>query len=161
MQVLGKALDGAMTEIERNLPVGITIHRVANQPEVVDESVREFSRSLAEALAIVLVVSFLSLGFRTGIIVALSVPPVLMFLPLDRGEKRHASAKGSELAPVATSSCLTPLLRTSLAERHSGPVVARRVRRCEADRRDRQGGSPGHGRYRVELPRLGLTRSSP
>jgi multidrug efflux pump subunit AcrB len=77
VQVLGKALDAAMTEIERNLPLGITIHRVANQPEVVDESVHEFSRSLAEALGIVLVVSFISLGFRTGIIVALSVPLVL------------------------------------------------------------------------------------
>ena len=77
VQVLGKALDGAMSEIEANLPVGITIHRVANQPEVVDESVHEFTRSLAEALGIVLVVSFISLGFRTGIIVALSVPLVL------------------------------------------------------------------------------------
>jgi len=77
VQVLGKALDAAMSEIEAGLPVGITIHRVANQPEVVDESVHEFSRSLAEALGIVLVVSFLSLGFRTGIIVALSVPLVL------------------------------------------------------------------------------------
>src|SRR5438093_1158840 len=77
VQVLGTALDTAMAEIERNLPLGITIHRVANQPEVVDESVREFTRSLAEALGIVLVVSFISLGFRTGIIVALSVPLVL------------------------------------------------------------------------------------
>ena len=77
VQVLGKALDAAMSEIEAGLPLGITIHRVANQPEVVDESVHEFSRSLAEALGIVLVVSFISLGFRTGIIVALSVPLVL------------------------------------------------------------------------------------
>ena len=77
VQVLGKALDAAMSEIEADLPVGITIHRVANQPEVVDESVHEFTRSLAEALGIVLVVSFISLGFRTGIIVALSVPLVL------------------------------------------------------------------------------------
>jgi len=77
VQVLGKALDAAMGEIEAGLPLGITIHRVANQPEVVDESVHEFSRSLAEALGIVLVVSFISLGFRTGIIVALSVPLVL------------------------------------------------------------------------------------
>jgi multidrug efflux pump len=77
VQQLGKALDAAMADIERNLPVGITVHRVANQPEVVQESVREFSQSLAEALGIVLVVSFISLGFRTGIIVALSVPLVL------------------------------------------------------------------------------------
>src|SRR6185436_13197549 len=77
VQQLGKALELAMADIERNLPVGITVHRVANQPEVVQESVREFSQSLAEALGIVLVVSFISLGFRTGIIVALSVPLVL------------------------------------------------------------------------------------
>ncbi len=77
VQQLGKALDAAMDEIKADLPVGVTIHRVANQPEVVDESVHEFSRSLAEALGIVLVVSFISLGFRTGIIVALSVPLVL------------------------------------------------------------------------------------
>ncbi|TMJ28687.1 MAG: efflux RND transporter permease subunit [Alphaproteobacteria bacterium] len=77
VQQLGKALDAVMAQIEKDLPVGITVHRVANQPEVVQESVREFSQSLAEALGIVLVVSFISLGFRTGIIVALSVPLVL------------------------------------------------------------------------------------
>lgn len=77
VQQLGKALDTVMADIEKSLPVGITVHRVANQPEVVQESVREFSQSLAEALGIVLVVSFISLGFRTGIIVALSVPLVL------------------------------------------------------------------------------------
>ena len=61
-----------------DLPVGITVHRVANQPEVVDEVVRaSSSHSLLEALAIVLVVSFISLGLRTGIIVAISVPLVL------------------------------------------------------------------------------------
>ena len=53
------------------------MHRVANQPEVVDKSFEEFISSLFEALAIVLVVSFISLGMRTGLIVALSVPLVL------------------------------------------------------------------------------------
>ena len=77
VQTLGKALEAAMAEIERDLPVGITVHRVANQPEVVDKSFEEFTSSLLEALAIVLVVSFVSLGVRTGIIVALSVPLVL------------------------------------------------------------------------------------
>ncbi|MFI5002290.1 MAG: efflux RND transporter permease subunit, partial [Reyranellales bacterium] len=77
VQTLGKALEQTMAEIKRDLPVGITVHRVANQPEVVDTSFEEFIHSLGEALAIVLVVSFLSLGFRTGIIVALSVPLVL------------------------------------------------------------------------------------
>jgi multidrug efflux pump subunit AcrB len=77
VQTLGKALDKAMAEVEADLPVGITVHRVANQPEVVDKSFEEFISSLFEALAIVLVVSFISLGVRTGVIVALSVPLVL------------------------------------------------------------------------------------
>src|SRR5262249_31017467 len=77
VQTLGKALDGAMQEIEAGLPVGITVHRVADQPQVVDKSFEEFISSLFEALAIVLVVSFISLGVRTGVIVALSVPLVL------------------------------------------------------------------------------------
>ena len=77
VQTLGKALEATMAEVERELPVGITVHRVANQPEVVDKSFEEFTSSLLEALAIVLVVSFISLGVRTGIIVALSVPLVL------------------------------------------------------------------------------------
>ena len=74
---LGKALDATMAEVERDLPIGITVHRVANQPQTVDKSFEKFVSSLVEALAIVLVVSFISLGFRTGIIVALSVPLVL------------------------------------------------------------------------------------
>jgi multidrug efflux pump subunit AcrB len=77
VQKLGKALDQAMAEVEKDLPVGITVHRVANQPEVVDKSFEEFIHSLLEALAIVLVVSFISLGVRTGVIVAMSVPLVL------------------------------------------------------------------------------------
>ena len=77
VQTLGKALEQTMAEIEASLPVGITVHRVANQPEVVENSFEEFIYSLVEALAIVLVVSFVSLGVRTGVIVALSVPLVL------------------------------------------------------------------------------------
>jgi len=74
---LGKALDAEMARIQADLPVGVTVHKVANQPAVVDNSFSEFATSLAEALAIVLAVSFLSLGLRTGIVVALSVPLVL------------------------------------------------------------------------------------
>ena len=77
VQTLGKALDKAMAAVEADLPVGITVHRVADQPQVVDKSFEEFISSLFEALAIVLVVSFISLGVRTGVIVALSVPLVL------------------------------------------------------------------------------------
>ncbi|HZX86615.1 MAG TPA: efflux RND transporter permease subunit [Reyranella sp.] len=77
VQTLGKALDKVMGDVEKDLPVGITVHRVSNQPEVVDKSFEEFISSLLEALAIVLVVSFISLGMRTGVIVAMSVPLVL------------------------------------------------------------------------------------
>ena len=77
VEKLGVALDKTMKEVEAGLPVGITVHRIANQPEVVAKSFEEFSSSLLEALAIVLVVSFVSLGIRTGVIVALSVPLVL------------------------------------------------------------------------------------
>lgn len=74
---LGEALDMAMGTIRADLPVGITIHQIADQPEVVEHSISEFLKAFAEALGIVLVVSFLSLGLRTGVIVALSVPLVL------------------------------------------------------------------------------------
>ena len=74
---LGRNLDAAMDHIKEDLPLGFEISRVADQPQVVDESVFEFIRSFVEALVIVLAVSFLSLGRRTGIVVALAVPLVL------------------------------------------------------------------------------------
>jgi multidrug efflux pump subunit AcrB len=74
---LGKHIDAAMAEIKRATPVGFTYERIANQPKIVEEAVGEFMRSFAEALVIVLAVSFLSLGWRTGIVVGLSVPLVL------------------------------------------------------------------------------------
>ncbi|MBV8126674.1 MAG: efflux RND transporter permease subunit [Planctomycetaceae bacterium] len=74
---LGHALEAELKRIEADLPAGVDVHRVAFQPHVVEESVGEFIHSFFEALAIVLVVSFLSLGWRTGVVVALSVPLVL------------------------------------------------------------------------------------
>ncbi|MEI7455743.1 MAG: efflux RND transporter permease subunit [Nitrosomonadales bacterium] len=74
---LGEHLKAAMKTISANLPVGIDVHVVADQPEVVKESVSLFQDSLGEAILIVLVVSFLSLGWRTGTVVALSIPLVL------------------------------------------------------------------------------------
>jgi multidrug efflux pump len=74
---LGKALEGAIAKVQSELPYGVELERVADQPTVVSESVWDFERSLLEALAIVLVVSLLSLGWRTGIVVGLSVPIVL------------------------------------------------------------------------------------
>ena len=74
---LGAALDERMAQIKTALPVGVAVDKVADQPKVIDESVWEFERSFLEALAIVLAVCFLSLGWRTGIVVAASVPLVL------------------------------------------------------------------------------------
>ena len=74
---LGHALESELEIIREQVPVGVSIGNIAFQPHVVEESVGEFIRSFVEALVIVLVVSFLSLGFRTGIVVALSVPLVL------------------------------------------------------------------------------------
>src|SRR5215510_1930425 len=74
---LGKNLKGAMNAVISELPVGIEITQIADQPHIVNESVSEFVETFAESLVIVLVVSFLSLGWRTGIVVALSVPLVL------------------------------------------------------------------------------------
>ena len=74
---LGQNLDAAMAELERHLPVGIDVHVVADQPKIAAISFDLFMRSLAEAVLIVLAVSFLSLGLRTGAVVALSIPLVL------------------------------------------------------------------------------------
>jgi len=74
---LGQNLDRAMKKISAELPAGVDVHVVANQPAVVKGSITLFQRSLTEAVLIVLAVSFLSLGWRTGTVVALSIPLVL------------------------------------------------------------------------------------
>jgi multidrug efflux pump len=79
---LGKNLKSAMKAVISELPVGIEITQIADQPHIVKESVSEFVETFAEALVIVLIVSFLSLGWRTGIVVALSVPLVLAIVLL-------------------------------------------------------------------------------
>ena len=79
---LGENLKRAMKSVTAALPVGIEVTQIADQPHIVDELVSEFITSFGEALAIVLVVGFLSLGWRTGIVVALSVPLVLAIVLL-------------------------------------------------------------------------------
>ena len=74
---LGKAMEATIGKIQGELPYGVELERVADQPTVVTDAVWEFERSLLEALTIVLVVSLLSLGWRTGLVVAASVPLVL------------------------------------------------------------------------------------
>ena len=74
---LGDVLDTEFARLQENLPVGMTLQKVSDQPKAVRSSVAEFVRVLAEAVIIVLLVSFFSLGFRTGLVVALSIPLVL------------------------------------------------------------------------------------
>ncbi len=74
---LGEHLSAEMARIERELPLGINVHLVANQPHVVEESVGEFTKALSEAIIIVMIVSFLSLGLRAGVVVAVCIPLVL------------------------------------------------------------------------------------
>ncbi|MEO5756291.1 MAG: efflux RND transporter permease subunit [Mesorhizobium sp.] len=73
----GKALKVEMDRIVADLPVGVGVHLVADQPVIVEEAVSGFTRALFEAVAIVLAVSFISLGMRAGFVVALSIPLVL------------------------------------------------------------------------------------
>lgn len=74
---LGRNLDAAVARIEAQLPVGIRFERVADQPRAVRNSVSEFVQVLAEAVAIVMAVSLLSLGLRTGVVVLIIIPVVL------------------------------------------------------------------------------------
>lgn len=82
---LGKDVAAAADEFMRAVPQGISIDRVADQPKVVEHAVGEFVHSFIEALVIVLFVSFVALGWRTGIVVAASVPLVLaiVFIVMD------------------------------------------------------------------------------
>jgi multidrug efflux pump len=74
---LGPDVAAATSELMAAVPQGFDLEQIADQPVVVDHAVNEFVHSFVEALAIVLFVSFLALGWRTGIVVALSVPLVL------------------------------------------------------------------------------------
>jgi multidrug efflux pump subunit AcrB len=74
---LGKEVGKASDDFMKAVPQGIDVKQIADQPKVVEHAVGEFVRSFIEALAIVLFVSFLALGWRTGIVVAMSVPLVL------------------------------------------------------------------------------------
>ena len=73
----GEHIKERLARVTADLPVGIEAHLVADQPQVVEEAVGEFIKTLIEAIAIVLGVSFLSLGWRPGIVVAIAIPLVL------------------------------------------------------------------------------------
>ena len=74
---LGRNIDHAMREIRADLPIGIDPVLVADQPFVVDHAIRDFTTSLWQAIAIIMAVSFVSLGFRAGAVIALSIPLTL------------------------------------------------------------------------------------
>ena len=73
----GKAIDTKLKELKTTIPAGLSLDQVSNQPHIVKESIGDFSQSLFEAISIVLLVSFASLGIRTGIVVALTIPVVV------------------------------------------------------------------------------------
>ncbi|WP_140940373.1 efflux RND transporter permease subunit [Prosthecodimorpha hirschii] len=75
--VVGEALHVALKGVEANLPIGVKLGRISDQASVVEGSIHEFAEALIEALAIVLVVSFISIGWRAGIVVAVTIPLVL------------------------------------------------------------------------------------
>ncbi|MDU6548456.1 efflux RND transporter permease subunit [Veillonella sp.] len=73
----GEAIDKKLAELKKTIPAGLELDQVSNQPHIVKESIGDFSQSLFEAIAIVLLVSFASLGLRTGVVVALTIPVVV------------------------------------------------------------------------------------
>lgn len=73
----GEQLDAQMKRVVADLPIGVDVERVSDQPAVVEEAVSGFTRALFEAIFIVLAISFISLGMRAGMVVAISIPLVL------------------------------------------------------------------------------------
>jgi multidrug efflux pump len=74
---VGAAVERALKRIEQDLPIGVELGRISDQAQVVSKSIREFLDALAEAIGIVLVVSLMALGWRAGLVVALTIPMVL------------------------------------------------------------------------------------
>lgn len=74
---VGKDVEETLQRFEASLPHGVEVSQISNQPEVVREAIGEFMKALLEALAIVLVVSFLSIGWRSGLVIAIAIPLVL------------------------------------------------------------------------------------
>ncbi len=75
--ILGKNLEAELAKEKDNLPAGLDVELVADQPSVVNESIHEFTKSLLEAIVIVMAASFLSLGLWSGIVLALCIPVVV------------------------------------------------------------------------------------
>ncbi|MBB4575368.1 efflux RND transporter permease subunit [Rhizobium lentis] len=74
---VGKGVEATYQRFEDSLPYGVAVDQIANQPDVVTDAISEFMHALGEALVIVLVVSFLSIGWRSGLVIAIAIPLVL------------------------------------------------------------------------------------
>ena len=74
---VGEAVNETYARFAQSLPFGVSVEQISNQPEVVTEAVGEFTKALIEALVIVLVVSLISIGWRSGIVIAITIPLVL------------------------------------------------------------------------------------
>ncbi|MDX8516779.1 efflux RND transporter permease subunit [Mesorhizobium dulcispinae] len=74
---VGKDVEATYKRFEEGLPYGVAVDQISDQPEVVKDAVNEFMEALGEALLIVLIVSFLSIGWRSGLVIAIAIPLVL------------------------------------------------------------------------------------
>ena len=106
----GEGLHHAAESLVERFPIGIELNLVSDQPEVVREAIGEFTKALVEAVAIVLAVSFVSLGLRAGLVVALSIPLVLVIVFV--AMERWASAcSASPSAPSSSRSASSSTMR--------------------------------------------------
>ncbi len=74
---VGKDVEATYERFEKALPYGVAVDQISNQPDVVTDAISEFMHALGEALVIVLIVSFLSIGWRSGLVIAIAIPLVL------------------------------------------------------------------------------------
>ena len=74
---VGKDVEATYERFEKSLPYGVAVDQISNQPDVVTDAISEFMHALGEALVIVLIVSFLSIGWRSGLVIAIAIPLVL------------------------------------------------------------------------------------
>ncbi|MDE1996624.1 MAG: efflux RND transporter permease subunit, partial [Rhizobiaceae bacterium] len=74
---VGKSVEETYKRFIESLPVGVSVEQISNQPDVVTDAISEFMHALGEALVIVLIVSFLSIGWRSGLVIAIAIPLVL------------------------------------------------------------------------------------
>jgi multidrug efflux pump len=75
--VVGAEVDRVLKRIQQNLPIGVELGLISDQAEVVSRAIDEFLEAFAEAVGIVLLVSLIALGWRAGLVVALTIPLVL------------------------------------------------------------------------------------